>query len=76
MVLNPFPPQTMQVILAPRGFFPDPLQKAHFFMGSVTSVKPLPLHTRQSETADNRSKGSFPLPLQNVHLIFVMASLD
>jgi hypothetical protein len=69
--LTPFPPQTMQEILAPRGLIPVPLQKTHFFTGSSTSTLPLPLHTRQHDKAESKSNGSLPVPPQKAHFIIV-----
>jgi hypothetical protein len=59
----------MQGILAPSGFLPVPEQKMHFFMGSFTSTRPVPIQTRQCATGESKSNGSFPVPLQNAHLI-------
>lgn len=65
----PFPAHTMQGTLAPSGFFPVPEQKTHFFAGSSTITLPVPLQTRQFEIGESKSKGSFPVPLQNAQLI-------
>jgi hypothetical protein len=67
--LFPLPLQTIQATLAPNGFLPEPPQKTHFFSGVSISTSPLPLQTRQSDMGDNSSNGSFPVPLQNAHLI-------
>jgi len=59
----------MHGTLDPSGFLPVPEQKTHFFMGSSTSTRPVPLQTRQCDIGESKSKGSFPVPLQNTHLI-------
>jgi hypothetical protein len=68
--LFPLPLQTIHATLAPSGFLPEPPQKTHFFAGVSISTSPLPLQTKQSDIGDNSSNGSFPVPLQNAHLIF------
>ena len=67
--LLPLPPHTIQGTLAPSGFFPEPEQKTHFFSGCTISVFPVPLQTIQADIGESKSKGSFPLPLQNAHLM-------
>ena len=67
--LFPFPPHTMQETLAPSGFLPVPEQKTHLFIGSLTSTRPVLLQTWQCDIGESKSKGSFPVPLQNAHLI-------
>ena len=59
----------MQGILAPSGFLPVPAQKIHFFSGSSSSTCPVPSQTRQCAMGESKSKGSFPVPLQNAHLM-------
>jgi len=39
-------------------------------MGSATSTSPVPVHTRQCAMGESKSKGSFPVPLQNAHFTF------
>jgi hypothetical protein len=72
---TPFPPQTMHESLAPSGFLPEPEQNRHFFTGSFTVTLPVPLHTRHPESSESKSYGSFPVPLQNAHLITLSMTL-
>jgi len=66
----------MHGTLAPSGFLPVPEQKTQDIAGSSTSTCPLPLQTWQPDIEESKSKGSFPIPLQNAHLIiFDMAQI-
>jgi hypothetical protein len=38
-------------------------------MGSATSIKPNPLQTRHEDIGESNLNESFPVPLQNAHLI-------
>jgi hypothetical protein len=69
--LIPFPPQTMQETLAPKGFLPVPPQKTQLFIGSSISTMPVPLQALHCEFGESSSKESFPVPQQKAHLMMI-----
>jgi hypothetical protein len=73
--LTPFPPQTMHATLAPNGFFPVPEQKTQALAGFGRVEYPVPLQVVHCEAAESNANGSFPLPLQNAHLVTVFMAM-